>query len=400
MSGIASNCKMPAVTVVIPAFNHERYVERCITSVLAQTFTNFEIIVVDDGSQDRTPDILRRYEDRITLIRQDNRGTQAARNTAIRASAGQYIALLDSDDVWLPNKLARQVEAFTSRPGVGLVYGQAHIVDANDVCIGTNLGKPIADPSLQYEQILIENPIPALTAMVRKECFDMVGLFDERLVGAADWDMWLRISARWLVLALPEPLARYRVHDTNTTDHLRKSKLLLTEHLQVLEKAFADPSRRVSELTRNQALARYHLVGAELAACSGDATQAGVETAKALTLDPMLETTTPQHLIGQIVHFAHVYCEGMDSGARYRRFFREFFAALQPCSPGVKRLKNSVVSDATMSRAFASRGQGGPGDIRSLLLMGVMAQPKWLLNRGVRSIAVRAFLGLGERRHP
>src|SRR5450759_1882450 len=100
------------VSVIIPSYNHERYIRQCVDSVLCQSRKDFEVIVVDDGSTDGTPDILRGFGEKITFIRQENRGTQAARNVGIQASTGEFVALLDSDDAWLPEKLQRQMEVF------------------------------------------------------------------------------------------------------------------------------------------------------------------------------------------------------------------------------------------------------------------------------------------------
>jgi len=120
---------VPVVSVIIPAYNHVRFVGQCIDSVLTQTYTDYEVVVVDDGSQDGTSAILQGYGDRIVYIRQENAGTQAARNRAIRASTGEFIALLDSDDAWLPMKLQRQLAAFDARPDVGMIYALAYAMD-------------------------------------------------------------------------------------------------------------------------------------------------------------------------------------------------------------------------------------------------------------------------------
>lgn len=384
---------MPCVSVIIPAYNHEQYISQCIESVLTQTFTDFEIIVVDDGSQDGTASVLEQYRGRLSIIQQINRGTQAARNTAIRASSGQYIALLDSDDVWLPNKLERQVAAFVASPTAGLVYAPAHLIDAQGSRLGTTtIGNPIEYPEAAFEQILIENPVPALTALIRRECLQDIGMFDERLIGAADWDMWLRIAAQWRVVYIPEPLGLYRVHESNTTQLLRKTRSLFTEHMQVLERALADPSRPVSDQTRHRALARAHLIGADVAALAGDALSAGQEVSQAITLDPDFANDS-EKLLKQLIYLANQYCGLRVSAKSYRRFFHEFSATLQPLPASWSRIRRIALAETAMTAVFSSHDKKQPIDIRSLILMAICARPSWLLNRGVRSIAADVFMG-------
>jgi glycosyltransferase involved in cell wall biosynthesis len=210
---------LPKVSVITAAYNHKEFVRHSVESVLHQTYKDYEHIVVDDGTTDGTAEILQSFGSRIKYIRQENRGTPAAINAGIRASAGEYFAILDSDDAWLPHKLERQMSVFEQLPRTAVVYSQAQVIDAEGrVKAGDLLGEPLSrdDP---FEDLLKHDPIPVLTAVVKRECFDEVGGFDETLPSISDWGLWIQISTRWPIEFVPEPLALYRMHGRNT--HLR-----------------------------------------------------------------------------------------------------------------------------------------------------------------------------------
>jgi len=203
----------PTVSVIIPTYNRAHLVGRAIRSVLNQTFQDFEIIVVDDGSTDNTEEVVKSFNDpRIRYIRHEqNRGGSAARNTGIRAASGEYIAFLDSDDEWLPEKLARQVQLLrASDETVGLVYTR--------VCYFDSTGKRHPGPvpkarGYVWQALLEENVIgTASSVIVRKACFDRVGLFDERFPARQDREMWVRISQHFQVEFLPDVLTIRYLH--------------------------------------------------------------------------------------------------------------------------------------------------------------------------------------------
>lgn len=203
------------VSVVIPSYNYGRFIAQAVQSVLAQTFKDVEIIVVDDNSSDDTPSVLGQFSDSIIYLRQPvNRGPNAARNAGIRASRGEFIGLLDADDYWLPQKLERQLPLFESRSEVGLVYANI------SVCIGEN-GKEVwlghnRESTFKRGRVLRElymvQFIPSPTPVIRRRVFDEVGYFDETAKAADDYDMWLRIANRYEFDFVPELLAVYRLH--------------------------------------------------------------------------------------------------------------------------------------------------------------------------------------------
>jgi glycosyltransferase involved in cell wall biosynthesis len=192
------------VSIVLPTCNRSRLVCRAIDSVLAQSYRAIELIVVDDGSTDDTQNRLERYGDCITVIEQANKGVSAARNAGLQAASGQYVALLDSDDVWLPRKLERQVAFFRSRPG-------AVICQTEEIWIRNGVRVNPGKRHKKHSGMIFEKTLPLClispsAVMLRKSLFDEVGLFDESLPACEDYDLWLRISWKYPVHLIDTPL--------------------------------------------------------------------------------------------------------------------------------------------------------------------------------------------------
>ena len=194
----------PLVSVVIPTYNRGWIVRDAIDSVLGQTYADFELIVVDDGSTDRTPQILDAYGDRLRVIRQANQGVSTARNRGIGDCSGPLIALLDSDDIWLPEKLAVQVDFFKENPAA-LICQTEEIWIRNGLRV--NPGKRHRKPSgMIFERSLDLCLVSPSAVMVRRELFEKVGLFDESLPACEDYDLWLRVGCRFPVHLIDKPL--------------------------------------------------------------------------------------------------------------------------------------------------------------------------------------------------
>jgi glycosyltransferase involved in cell wall biosynthesis len=184
------------VSIVIPAYNSAVYISNTLNSVFAQTFTNYEIIVVNDGSPD-TPALehaLHPYRSRIRYLRQENRGPSGARNTAIRAARGKYVALLDSDDLWLPQHLAKQVRALEKDPSLGLVYANAVYLEG-DIPVGLLFDCTPQSLPVDFDALLQErSTVSTSSAVVSRQALVQAGLFDEQFRRCEDYDLWLRLA--------------------------------------------------------------------------------------------------------------------------------------------------------------------------------------------------------------
>jgi glycosyltransferase involved in cell wall biosynthesis len=205
---------MPQVSVVIPTYNRAEFLRSAIASVLNQTYQDFEIIVVDDGSKDNTEDVVCHFNNRkIRYVRHEtNKGVTVARNTGVLNSKGAIIAFLDDDDEWLPQKLTRQMAVLRRSPlQTGAVYTGLLRVDHRT---GKILGEwiPTKRGDL-FDELCFENCVgTASTVLLRKECFNTLGLFDEDICFGEEYDMWIRVSKRFLFECVNEPLVKYRVH--------------------------------------------------------------------------------------------------------------------------------------------------------------------------------------------
>ena len=210
--------KTPPVTVMLPTYNRAHFLPTAVESVLGQTRGDFELVVVDDGSTDETPAVMEAFRDeRIRLIRQENRGISGALNRALAHARGEIIARIDSDDRWLPNLLEKEMGILEKRPEVGLVYSRAQAMDETGRPLAQVLGVPERYPGETLKSLLYGDFVCTITTLVRKRCLDEAGPFDESLSGNEDWDMWIRLAPVCKFHFLDEVLAHFRMHSHRTT---------------------------------------------------------------------------------------------------------------------------------------------------------------------------------------
>lgn len=228
----------PAVSVVIPAFNCARYLPGSIASALSQDYPVHEVLVADDGSTDETPRVMEAYakDPRVLYLPGENRGPSAARNRAVRAAAGDAVAFLDADDLWLPGKLSAQVPLLAPERK-GLVYGLRLPVDPE----GRPLDRehPACFRGEVLSQIYSYNFVCTSSALVKKSCFEKAGFFDETLTTAEDYDLWVRMAAYFEFDYVDTPVALYRTgHDQLSRD----KELRLKNTLLVRERVLRHPA--------------------------------------------------------------------------------------------------------------------------------------------------------------
>lgn len=229
----------PLVSIIIPAYNAARTLEETVQSALSQTMSDFEIIIVDDGSSDNTSEVARSIKDeRIRVLTQPNGGVAAARNTGIRAAVGKYVALLDSDDLWVAHKLERQLEVLEADETVHAVQSGATFVNDSLEVISVRLCFPTKNALL--ETLLFQNlPNNMSTLVLARHKFDEMGYFDTELEILEEWDMAIKVARYCNLVSLEEPLSLYRVHPGNRSRNL---EIHIQPGLLVLSRLFGDPT--------------------------------------------------------------------------------------------------------------------------------------------------------------
>ena len=213
--------KNPTVSVVIPTYNRAPLIGRSIKSVLNQTYQDFEIIIVDDASTDDTKEVVTAFNDeRIRYIRHDkNKGEAAARNTGIKAARAELIASQDSDDEWLPEKLAKQIQLLkNTSPKVGVAYTGFWKIENNEKTYIPFSWVNQKEGDI-HKELLKGNFIGSPATLIKKECFKKAGMFDEKLFHLVDWEMWLRISKHYHFKCVDEPLVVAHYDSDNVSDN-------------------------------------------------------------------------------------------------------------------------------------------------------------------------------------
>jgi glycosyltransferase involved in cell wall biosynthesis len=230
---------IPRLSAIIPTYNYAAYLKDAITSVLKQSIRDLELIVIDDGSTDNTVEVVESIKDQRLLYHfQDHQGVSAARNTGIRLSSGKYLAFLDADDIWLPQKSALQIREFEENPDIGLVYGSYELIDSGGNHLATrDVGINKANC---LEKLICGNCIAgsASTSMINRDVFMKSGLFDPHLIAGEDWDMWLRIARYYEILGLKDVISCIRLHDKNSSS---QAKMMDQGFQMVLDKFFNQP---------------------------------------------------------------------------------------------------------------------------------------------------------------
>jgi glycosyltransferase involved in cell wall biosynthesis len=238
---------MPNVSVIIPAYNAEKYIVETVQSALDQTCQDLEVIVVDDGSKDGTLTALEVFGDRIRVHQQPNGGVARARNTGVSLARGSWVAFLDADDLWLPHKLEQQLTCsdapmtYTDRFNIGARGDLPELQSKVTAMHGGDV----------FVQLLLEgNFITNTSVMIRRELFEKMGGFYTGLNGTEDWDLWIRVAEKHLIGFIPEPLVRYRFHEASIS---RNYERMSRERTEVISRALElERGKALDWMTRRQ----------------------------------------------------------------------------------------------------------------------------------------------------
>lgn len=213
---------LPKVSVFIPNYNYARYLPHCLDSILAQTYQDIEIVIVDDGSTDNSHEVLMEYQRRFPQKihyhwhpGHANKGVSATSNLAISKAQGDYLAWTGADDVWYPEKLELQVEQLNHDPCLGMVYSYADFIDSEGNVLPGRAGIDITSDPNPVGRMLQSCHPPAMTTVIRRKCLEDIGLIDDTLRAAEDWDLWIRVFLRWKVGFIDRSLVKYRIHGNN-----------------------------------------------------------------------------------------------------------------------------------------------------------------------------------------
>ncbi|MCA1994727.1 MAG: glycosyltransferase [Coleofasciculus sp. S288] len=245
---------MPIISVIIPVYNGERTIKETVKSVLNQTLLNLEVIIINDGSQDSTLEVVSSISDpRIKIFSYPNAGVSVSRNRGIAQATGEYISFLDADDLWTPDKLEAQLKALQANPEAAVAYSWTDWIDESGQFLRPG-GHMIANGKV-YEKLLLRDFVESgSNPLIRRQALAEVGEFDSWVSPAEDWDMWLRLAARYEFVAVPSVQILYRICANSGSSNVWKME---AGSLRVIEKAFAQSPESLKSLKREVLGNRY-----------------------------------------------------------------------------------------------------------------------------------------------
>lgn len=238
---------MTKVSVIIPTYNCARFLPEAIESVLAQTYQDFEIVVVDDGSTDQTEQVVARYQPGVIFIQQENQGPGAARNRGLRTVTGEYIVFLDADDILMPEKLEMQARFLDHHPEVDVVYSNGYYfctrADGSEKKTLFSkqgfLARGLGDPPESLKILAVQNAFPIHAAMTRTPALLEAGVFDEDIPALCDWDLWYRVAEAHRFAYLDAVLVKYRMMPTGITANRARQKVAAARLAEKIEQSIS-----------------------------------------------------------------------------------------------------------------------------------------------------------------
>jgi len=255
---------MSLISVIIPVFNGEKTIEATITSVLNQTFTDFELIVIDDGSQDSTSSIVSSIKDpRLKIFSCENAGVSNSRNRGFSHASGEFISFLDADDLWTPDKLEAQLKALQENPLAAVAYSWVDYI--NQAGRFYRAGNHMTVNGDIHKTMLVNNPLEnGSNPLIRRQALVDTGGFNQNVAAAADWDMWLRLAARYHFVCVPLPQVLYRMSGSSMSSSVVKMEATV---LQVIEDAFNQAPQSMQYLKRQSLATIYNYLTFKAVEC-------------------------------------------------------------------------------------------------------------------------------------
>jgi glycosyltransferase involved in cell wall biosynthesis len=243
------------ISVIIPVYNGEKTIKFTIESVLNQTFSNLEIIVINDGSTDSTVEVVKNISDsRVQIFSYSNAGPSTSRNRGITQASGEYISFIDADDMWTNDKLESQLAALQNNKNASVAYSWTDFIDADDKFV--KAGRRITSVGNVYSKLLVCNFLEnGSNALISRYALETVGGFDESLWAAEDWDVWLRLSADYEFVVVPKVQILYRVSSSSLSTNLLKMEV---DSLQVIERAFTYEKAKSLQHLKKESLAQFY----------------------------------------------------------------------------------------------------------------------------------------------
>ena len=245
---------MPLISVIIPVYNGEKTIQETIESILNQTFSDFELLVINDGSQDSTLKIVSDIHDsRIIFFSYLNAGVSASRNRGLSHAMGEFISFIDADDLWIPDKLEAQVKALQENPQVAVAYSWTDWIDESNQLLGR--GSYLPEQGDVFAKLLLNDFVASgSNCLIRRQALIEVGGFDESLAHGEDWDLWLRLAARYEFILVPSPQILYRVSPNSASFNVLEME---RGSLKVIEKAYAIAPASLQHLKQQSLGNRY-----------------------------------------------------------------------------------------------------------------------------------------------
>jgi glycosyltransferase involved in cell wall biosynthesis len=390
---------MIKVSVIIPTYNRRDYLKEALDSVLWQSFRDFEIIVIDDGSNDGTREMIQEvYGSSIKYIWQENQGESVARNRGLEAAQGEYIALLDSDDRWLKEKLTKQVKYLNENPIPGMVYSQAWIIDGTGKRIeGDPWGIELYNDGIDLESLVFNNRIsgPSST-LIRRSVINKVGEFDSNIRYGEDWDLWLRIAKHFGIALIEEPMVEVRRHRNSQCYFPSRdiNKFRLVDHLSIIEKAISSWPNSSTERLKERAFAHQYSQAflAEAAVGNFQSAKENLQTTFELAPEALHDTNSFGRFI---VNNGAIIAQEAGTGDFRPTIIFVNWVLNELESVGIKDnyFYKSVWAEVYAMLGFLSYKNDNIPQARNFFLNSIWYNPRFLGNLGIISVLVQSVFG-------